>query len=184
MNKLLDREQSIKDLIYLFEQRNFLSCKNKLNQLKVIFPNDYFLENFDGVINANDELYDNAIVLFKNSIKLNPTFIDPYLNISKIFEKKLKNSYMEKLDLYTDEKIVIKNSEKIKDSRIHLTTHLMKNNEVYEIIYKFYKTPSTDWLIYDVDILGVSIIQAYRTQFADALAKESFEKLMEKLKKD
>lgn len=90
MNKLLDREQSIKDLISLFEQRNFLSCKNKLNQLKVIFPNDYFLENFDGVINANDELYDNAIVLFKNSIKLNPTFIDPYLNISKIFEKKKK----------------------------------------------------------------------------------------------
>lgn len=108
MNKLLDREQSIKDLIYLFEQRNFLSCKNKLNQLKVIFPNDYFLENFDGVINANDELYDNAIVLFKNSIKLNPTFIDPYLNISKIFEKKkkysksfhfLKKLYREKKDL-------------------------------------------------------------------------------------
>ena len=103
---------------------------------------------------------------------------------SKVFEKKLKNSYMEKLDLYTDEKIVIKNSEKIKDTRIHLTTHLMKNNEVYEIIYKFYKTPSNEWLIYDVDILGVSIIQAYRTQFADALAKESFEKLMTKLKKD
>jgi len=103
---------------------------------------------------------------------------------SKMFEKKLKKSYMEKLDLYTDEKIVIKNSEKIKDSRIHLTTHLMKNNEVYEIIYKFYKTPSNDWLIYDVDILGVSIIQAYRTQFADALAKEPYEKLIAKLKID
>ena len=103
---------------------------------------------------------------------------------SKVFEKKLKHSYMEKLDLYTDEKIIIKNSEKIKDARIHLTTHLMKNNEVYEIIYKFYKAPNNEWLIYDVDILGVSIIQAYRTQFADALAKESFEKLMTKLKKD
>lgn len=103
---------------------------------------------------------------------------------SKIFEKKLKKSYMEKLDLYTDEKIIIKNSEKIKDSRIHLTTHLVKNGEVYEIIYKFYRTPSNNWLIYDVDILGVSIIQAYRTQFADALAKDSFEKLMEKLKID
>lgn len=101
---------------------------------------------------------------------------------SKIFEKKLKNSYMEKLDLYTDEKIVIKNSEKIKDSRIHLTTHLVKKGEIYEIVYKFYKTSNGDWLIYDVDVLGVSIIQAYRTQFADALAKESFDKLLEKLK--
>lgn len=101
---------------------------------------------------------------------------------TKAFELKLKTSYMEKLDLYTDEKIVIKNSEKIKDSRIYLTTHLSKNNEVYEIIYKFYKTKTDQWLIYDVDILGVSIIQTYRTQFDNVLAKESFEKLIEKLK--
>jgi len=102
---------------------------------------------------------------------------------TKLFEMRLKNSYMEKLDLYTDEKIVIKNLEKIKDTRIHLTTHLMKNGEVYEIIYKFYKTANAnEWMIYDVDILGVSIIQTYRTQFAEILAKEPFERLLERLK--
>jgi phospholipid transport system substrate-binding protein len=101
---------------------------------------------------------------------------------TRLFEMRLKTSYMEKLDLYTDEKIVIKNLEKIKDVRIHLTTHLMRGGEVYEIIYKFYKTPNNTWLIYDVDILGVSIIQTYRTQFADILSKEPFDKLMEKLK--
>lgn len=104
------------------------------------------------------------------------------IEFTKLFEMKLKNSYMEKLDLYTDEKIVIKNLEKIKDTRIHLTTHLMKNSEVYEIIYKFYKDKNGSWMIYDVDILGVSIIQTYRTQFADILAKEPFEKLLDKLK--
>ncbi len=103
---------------------------------------------------------------------------------SKLFEKKLKNSYMEKLDLYTDEKIVIKNLEKIKETRIHLSTHLMRNGEVYEIVYKFYKTNNNDWLIYDVDVIGVSIIQSYRTQFADILAKESFDNLVERLKKE
>ena len=101
---------------------------------------------------------------------------------TKLFEMKLKTSYMEKLDLYTDEKIVIKNLEKIKDTRIHLTTHLMKNSEVYEIIYKFYKDKNGSWMIYDVDILGVSIIQTYRTQFADILTKDSFDSLLEKLK--
>lgn len=101
---------------------------------------------------------------------------------TRLFEQKIKTSYMEKLDLYTDEKIVIKNLEKIKDARIHLTTHLMKNSEVYEIIYKFYKDKNGNWMIYDVDILGVSIIQTYRTQFADVLAKEPFEKLLDKLK--
>jgi len=101
---------------------------------------------------------------------------------TKLFEMKLKNSYMEKLDLYTDEKIVIKNLEKIKDARIHLTTHLMRNGEVYEIIYKFYKDTNNNWMIYDVDILGVSIIQTYRTQFAEILAKESFDQLIKRLK--
>ena len=107
--------------------------------------------------------------------------VEKQARFTKAFEVKLKNSYMEKLDLYTDEKIVIKNLEKIKDARIHLTTHLIKNSEVHEIIYKFYKDKNDQWLIYDVDILGVSIIQTYRTQFADMLAKESFEKLLEKL---
>lgn len=98
-----------------------------------------------------------------------------------LFEQKLKLSYMNKLDLYTDEKIVIKNIEKIKNTRIHLTTHLMKNSEVYEIVYKFYKDKQNDWRIYDVDILGVSIIQTYRTQFADILAKSPFDTLLLKL---
>ena len=107
---------------------------------------------------------------------------DKQVEFTKLFEMKLKNSYMEKLDLYTDEKIVIKNLEKIKDARIHLTTHLMRNGEVYEIIYKFYKDANNNWMIYDVDILGVSIIQTYRTQFAEILAKESFDKLLDRLK--
>lgn len=107
---------------------------------------------------------------------------DKQVEFTKLFEMKLKNSYMEKLDLYTDEKIVIKNLEKIKDARIHLTTHLMRNGEVYEIVYKFYKDANNNWMIYDVDILGVSIIQTYRTQFAEILAKESFDKLLDRLK--
>lgn len=107
--------------------------------------------------------------------------VEKQARFTKAFEAKLKTSYMEKLDLYTDEKIVIKNSEKIKDTRIHLTMLLMRNNETYEITYKFHKDATNNWLIYDVDILGVSIIQTYRTQFSDILAKESFEKLLGKL---
>ncbi len=107
--------------------------------------------------------------------------VEKQVRFTKAFEAKLKTSYMEKLDLYTDEKIVIKNSEKIKDTRIHLAMLLMRNNETYEITYKFHKDATNNWLIYDVDILGVSIIQTYRTQFSDILAKESFEKLLGKL---
>ena len=98
------------------------------------------------------------------------------------FIKKLKSSYMNKLDQYTDEKIVIKDTKKVKKSRIYLVTNIIAKTETYEITYKFYKSKRNGWLIYDLDILGVSIIQTYRNQFAGLLKTKSFNTLLEKLK--
>ena len=88
---------------------------------------------------------------------------------------------MSKLDLYTDEVVVIDDPIKVKN-RVHLPTHLMRKNEKRDVLYKFYKSKKSGWMIYDVDILGVSIIQTYRTQFSGILKKESFAALLEKLK--
>lgn len=100
---------------------------------------------------------------------------------SDLFEKRVKESYMSKLDLYTDEVIVVDDAVTVKN-RIHLPTYLVRNNEKRDIVYKFYKSKKSGWLIYDVDILGVSIIQTYRTQFSGILKKETFAVLLEKLK--
>ena len=100
---------------------------------------------------------------------------------TKLFEARVRQSYMSKLDLYTDEVVVIDDPLKVK-KRIHLPTHLMRKNEKRDVLYKFYKSKKGDWLIYDVDILGVSIIQTYRTQFSGILKKENFSVLLEKLK--
>ncbi len=99
---------------------------------------------------------------------------------SRLFEERVMRSYMSKLDLYTDEVVVIDDAIQVK-TRIHLPTRLMRKNEKREILYKFYKSKKRGWLIYDVDILGVSIIQTYRTQFAGILKEDSFAVLLEKL---
>jgi len=99
----------------------------------------------------------------------------------KLFEERVRKSYMSKLDLYTDEVVVIDDPVKVKN-RIHLPTHLVRKNEKRDVLYKFYKSKKRGWLIYDVDILGVSIIQTYRSQFAGILKKDSFAVLIEKLK--
>jgi phospholipid transport system substrate-binding protein len=98
-----------------------------------------------------------------------------------LFEERVKQSYMSKLDLYTDEVVIIDDAVQVK-SRIHLSTHLIRKNERRDILYKFYKSKKRGWLIYDVDILGVSIIQTYRTQFAGILKEDTFAVLLEKLK--
>lgn len=102
-------------------------------------------------------------------------------NFSVLFEERVKQSYRSKLDLYTDEVVIIDNAVQVK-SRIHLPTHLIRKNEKRDILYKFYKSKKRGWLIYDVDILGVSIIQTYRTQFAGILKEDNFATLLEKLK--
>ena len=102
-------------------------------------------------------------------------------SFSSLFEERVMQSYMSKLDLYTDEVVIIDDALKVK-SRIHLPTHLMRKNEKRDILYKFYKSKKKGWLIYDVDILGVSIIQTYRTQFAGILKEDTFATLLEKLK--
>ena len=101
---------------------------------------------------------------------------------TKKFEQKLKNSYFEKLELYTDQKVVVKELEKPKSTRIYLHSEIIGVEESYEVIYKFYKVKnSNEWEIYDVDITGVSIIQTYRKQFSEFLKTKSFDELLASL---
>lgn len=99
-----------------------------------------------------------------------------------LFAKRIQNSYLEKLDLYTNEKIVVKEVKQIKNTRMHIITYLVSKNDKKEILYKFYRARNSGWWIYDVDILGVSVIQTYRSQFAEALRKESMEQLLNKMR--
>ncbi len=108
---------------------------------------------------------------------------DERKEFSTLFEERVMTSYMSKLDLYTDEVVIIDDALQVK-SRIHLPTHLIRKNEKRDILYKFYKSKKGAWLIYDVDILGVSIIQTYRKQFAGILKEDPFNVLLEKLKTD
>ena len=101
---------------------------------------------------------------------------------TKAFEKKMKHSYIDKLRLYNNQKVITSKPKKIKTNRIKLTTKVMGNNETYKIINSFYKKKgSSQWYIYDVNLAGVSIIQTYRKQFAAFLKTKSFKQLLNSL---
>lgn len=109
------------------------------------------------------------------SSKQQESFIEKY-------RQKLKTSYFEKLELYTDEKVLLKEVEKVKNNRIKVHSDIIGKDEVYKVIYKFYKTKgSDDWHIYDIDIAGVSIIQTYRKQFSEFLRTKSIDELIDSL---
>jgi phospholipid transport system substrate-binding protein len=93
------------------------------------------------------------------------------------FKNKLKSSYMDKLNLYTNQDTNIKNLKEVKNNRIILYTDLIGDDSVFAINYKFYANKQNQWLIYDVELLGVSIIQTYRKQFKEYLSEHSIAEL-------
>ena len=101
---------------------------------------------------------------------------------SELFVERLKLSYLEKLDLYTDEEVVVDEAGLTKKNRVEVLTYLVTKDDKKEMIYKLYKTKKKGWRVYDVDVLGVSIVQTYRSQFSGVLKKETMEQLMERMR--
>ena len=104
------------------------------------------------------------------------------VKFSSLFSKRLQNSYLEKLDLYSDEKILY-GEPQVKGKKVHMPTSLISKDSSIDMLYKFYR--STDgWKIYDVEIGGVSVIQTYRSQFDGVLSEGTIDDLFEKLSTD
>lgn len=101
---------------------------------------------------------------------------------SKAFERKIKHSYLDKLRLYNNQKVIIGNLKKVKPNRITFETQVIGLDDTYRVIYLFYKnTQNNQWYIYDVDLVGVSMLQTYRKQFSEFLKTKSVKQLIESL---
>lgn len=98
------------------------------------------------------------------------------------FIKLLKESFIEKLKLYNDQKIKIEDFLKTRSSRAILKTSIVDKKDKTEVDYKFYRSKKRGWIIYDVIVAGVSIIQSYRKQFADLLQNNDFEEFLKRMK--
>lgn len=101
---------------------------------------------------------------------------------SKRFENKIKHSYLDKLKLYNNQKVTIKKFKKIKPNRITLETQVVGIDDIYKVVYLFYKKKGiNDWFIYDVELVGVSIVQTYRKQFSEFLKNNTISELIKTL---
>ena len=151
---------------------DLLQNKKISTQVKV----KQIFETFDSIF---DYASMSRIALGKYWKKLTP---QQKKEFEQKFTLKLKQSYVDKLNLYTNEKVEINRVQKIKSNRIKLHTKLIGSEEIYNIIYKFHKSKNNnEWLIYDVEMIGVSIMKTYRNQFKEYLSSNTFDNLLVKL---
>ena len=98
-----------------------------------------------------------------------------------LFIDLLKETYLEKISLYTNEKVVYQGAVQIKN-KVHVETDLISGENTFSMLYKFYKSRN-GWKIYDLEIEGISLITTYRSQFDEVLRKGTIEDLILKLEK-
>ena len=100
---------------------------------------------------------------------------------NQLFINLLRTSYLDKLTLYTDEKLIFEPPVQVK-KKVHIPTQLISKDRRTSILYKLYK-PGNDWKVYDLEIQGVSIIRSYRSQFGEILQNGTIDDLLAKMEK-
>ena len=96
-----------------------------------------------------------------------------------LFVKRLKEAYLEKMALYTDETIAYQEAIAVR-KKVHVPTHAISKEKKIAMLYKLYKSKN-GWKIYDVEIEGVSIISSYRSQLDEILTTGTVDDLLYKL---
>ena len=98
-----------------------------------------------------------------------------------LFSDLLERSYMSKIELYGGEKIQYIGERMDGDTATVATRIATKNGTEVPIDYRLLKKGDR-WLVYDVNIEGVSLVSNYRTQFNKIIQTASFEDLIQKLR--
>lgn len=99
----------------------------------------------------------------------------------KLFSRMLENTYIGKIEAYTDERIEYVN-EKIKGKKAIVETQIITKNTHIPISYKTILKDG-EWLIYDVVVEEVSLISNYRSSYKVIVKKEGISGLLSRMEK-
>ena len=100
----------------------------------------------------------------------------------KLFEQVLEKAYADRILSYTNEKIEFTKESMISGNLAEVRTKVITASKEIPIYYRVILKNGA-WKVYDVTIENVSLVQNYRTQFSDILAKNTPEQLLEILRK-
>jgi len=99
----------------------------------------------------------------------------------QLFGQLLERTYSDKVEGYSGEQVIY-TGERIDGDYAEVEVMIVtKKNTQIPVVYKL-RTKDQKWQAYDMVIEGVSLVNNYRNQFSDILAKSSFEGLMKKLR--
>jgi phospholipid transport system substrate-binding protein len=97
-------------------------------------------------------------------------------HFTELMTKLLENAYIGKLEDYHFKGMEYV-EEKVQDDRAQVTTLVEKDNVKLPVHYILQQTPK-GWMVYDINIEGVSLVRNYMEQFRSILRTDSFQGLV------
>jgi len=98
-----------------------------------------------------------------------------------LFSELLERSYISRIESYTGERVLF-TGERIDDGYAVVRTRIIsKGGIATPVDYRLIKK-GDEWLVYDVIIEGVSLINNYRVQFNKIISSESYEGLIRRMR--
>ena len=98
-----------------------------------------------------------------------------------LFGDLLERSYISKIELYGGEKIIYSGERADGDLAVVSTKIITKNGTEVPVDYRLFRRGDR-WMIYDVNIEGISLVSNYRTQFNKIIQARGYNGLVEKMK--
>ncbi|MDR2488540.1 MAG: ABC transporter substrate-binding protein [Desulfovibrio sp.] len=94
------------------------------------------------------------------------------------FTTLLRESYLEKLDGYNGETVnYVGETRNTNGDKVEISTSVVVKGKKVSVAYRMLQ--KSRWIVYDVIIEGVSMVQNYRSQFQQALLAGDVEKFIE-----
>ena len=98
-----------------------------------------------------------------------------------LFSDLLERSYINKIESYSDEKIVYEKESLEDDYAVVKTRFVTKRREEIPVDYKLLKEDG-NWGVYDLVIENISLVNNYRIQFNKIIRTSSYQELVRKMK--
>jgi len=98
----------------------------------------------------------------------------------RLFGELLEASYYGKIERYTDEKISY-TAENLDGDFAEVRTVILRKNDRIPMDYRLLHK-SSDWMVYDVVIEGVSLVSNYRSQFGRVVSESGYPELVRRLR--
>jgi phospholipid transport system substrate-binding protein len=97
----------------------------------------------------------------------------------ELFAELIQNTYIGRVEAYTNEEVQYP-GEKITNDRAVVDTLIITSSKEIPVTYRLY-LKGDQWLVYDVNIEGVSLISNYRNSYQEIVKREGFAGLLTKM---